>query len=76
MRRLGIGVAGLTLFYPAGRRVVPLWTDELSAGFHEPEGDIRWTKGIATLPIRWFHSGRVDVELRIAGTLRYPREVT
>jgi hypothetical protein len=75
LRRLGVGVAGVTLYYTAGRRVVPLWADELAAGFHAPEGNIRWTKGIATLPANLFRAERVDVELRIAGTLRYPREV-
>jgi fibronectin-binding autotransporter adhesin len=75
LRRLGVGIIGVTLHYVAGRRVVPLWADELATGFHAAEGDIRWTKGIATLSLDLFRADRVDVELRIGGTLRYPREV-
>ena len=76
-RRLGVGILALTLSYAGGRRVLPLWADELAAGFHDPEGDIRWTKGVATLSTALFKglSERVDLELRLAGNLLYPREM-
>ncbi len=77
-RRLGVGIIGLTLYYQGGRRILPLWADELAAGFHGLEGDIRWTKGAATLSASLFNtiSGPVELEVRLGGTLRYPRELT
>ena len=76
-RRLGVGLIGVTLHYARlAARMVPLQTEELAAGFHEAEGRIRWTKGVAVLPAAWFRvKDRVDVELRLTGALLYPREM-
>jgi hypothetical protein len=76
-RRLGVGVTAMTLVHTDGDRIVPLDSEELSAGFHDHEGHVRWTKGRATLPASLFAgiSERVDIELRLAETLLYRREV-
>jgi hypothetical protein len=80
-RRLGLGVFGLCLSHAPGEREVgerelDMASAELALGFHACEGGLRWTKGRATLPASLFAgmAGPVELTLRVAGDLLYPRE--
>lgn len=59
-RRLGVAIAAITLDGTA----IPLDDPSLSAGWHAPEGDWRWTDGAAA------------IDLAAAGTLRFALAMT
>jgi hypothetical protein len=74
-RVLGIALRNMIVLAGARHRIMQAADDRLVEGFHghEPELDIRWTDGDASLPAALFDGfdGRVDLMLQVEGFTRY-----
>ena len=74
-RILGIALRNMIVVAGARHRIIEAADDRLVEGFHghEPELDIRWTNGDASLPEALFDGfdGRVDLMLQVEGFTRY-----
>jgi hypothetical protein len=66
-RRLGVKIASLR----ADGHDIPLDHPALSAGWHHPEPDGRWTNGSAEIPGSLLRGCR-NLQFTLAATLRYP----
>jgi hypothetical protein len=74
-RVLGVALRNVTVFAGSRHRIIEAADERLVDGFHghEPELEIRWTDGDASLPAALFDGfdGRIDLVLRLEGTTRY-----
>jgi hypothetical protein len=66
-RRLGVKIAS----FRADGRDIPLDHPALTAGWHDPEPDGRWTNGGAEIPAEVL-GGASNLEVALVAALRYP----
>jgi hypothetical protein len=66
-RRLGVKIATLRI----GGELIPLSHPLLVDGWHAPEQDGSWTNGHAVIPKSLLQGSR-QIDIKLAGTLRYP----
>ncbi len=76
-RSLGVALRRVALRQGAKLQVIEASDPSLDKGFHgfEPEDELRWTNGYATLPaaaLSRFGDGEMEIVLTLAGTTRYP----
>jgi Hint domain len=77
-RVLGVALRRIALWQAASVRLLDMTEPALQDGFHavEPDNAFRWTNGAALLPTAFLSglSGAFELELKVAGTARYPQQ--
>ena len=78
LRLLGVALRDIAVRQGSRFRVIKPNDVRLSAGFHdfEPDNDLRWTNGDATIPAGLFagFTAPLELVLRLGASTRYPAD--